>query len=367
LTDFGPRDYEERLAALLAAITEGSELNGTGRVSLSAQLLQMLKNRLLLTDLLRLHPEIQDIDLVPPVVIAGLPRTGTTHLHNLLAAGPAFRSLPYWESLEPFPLPAEIGTEPDPRRARAEQGLWFVDLAMPYFKLMHEMTADHVHEEIQLLANDFSTMFFETLGEIPAWRDYYLDHDQTPHYSYLRTQLRALQHLGGARRWLLKSPQHLEQLPVLNAVFPDATVVITHRDPAEVVVSMATMIAYTARMHRDEVPVEQIGRYWRDRIALMLDSLIRDRDRLPSGRSLDIRFGEFMADDLATAVRCYEVANETVTQDHLAAMETYLATHQRDRHGSIDYRAEDVGLDRDDLADRFAAYTERFLSPAEAP
>ncbi len=367
LTDFGPRDYEERLATLVAAIIDGSELNDTGRVSLSAQLVQMLKNRLLLTDLLRLHPEIQEIELLPPVVIAGLPRTGTTHLHNLLAAGPAFRSLPYWESLEPFPLPSELGTEPDPRRVRAEQGLWFVDLAMPYFKRMHEMTADHVHEEIQLLANDFSTMFFETLGEVPAWRDYYLTHDQTPHYSYLRTQLQALQHLGGGRRWLLKSPQHLEQLPVLAQVFPAATVLVTHRDPAAVVVSMATMIAYTARMHRDEVPVQQIGRYWRDRIALMLDNLIRDRDLIPPGQSLDIRFVEFMADDLETARRSFEVANETVTQDDLAAMSGYLATHQRDRHGGIDYRAEDVGLDVGDLNNRFDAYIDRFLNPDQVP
>jgi hypothetical protein len=361
LADFGPRDYEERLRTLLDALTESGELNATGQVTLFGQLLQLLKNRLLLNDLLASHPEIHDIELAPPVVIVGLPRTGTTHLHNLLAAGRAFRTLPYWESLEPFPSPAEIGLAPDPRRLRAEQGLWFVDLALPYFKRMHEMTVDHVHEEIQLLANDFSTMFFETLAEVPAWRDYYLDHDQVPHYTYLRTQLQALQHLRGARRWLLKSPQHLEQLPVLTRVFPGVTVLVTHRDPATVVVSMATMVAYTARIHRDRVPVEQIGLYWRDRIALMLESLMRDHDQLPPERSLDIRFGEFMADDLGTAQRSFEVASEALTLDDLAAMRTYLSTHERDRHGSIDYRPEDVGLDREDLEDRFATYNERFL------
>ena len=98
----------------------------------------------------------------------------------------------------------------------------FMNQAMPHFKLMHEMTTEHVHEEIQLLVNDFSSMLMETLGHVPAWRDHYLAHDQTPHYEHLRLQLQALQHLRGGRRWLLKSPQHLEQLPVLESVFPGA-------------------------------------------------------------------------------------------------------------------------------------------------
>ena len=220
LSDFGSDDYRERLEVLLAALREIEGLQDCGIVSFHAQVLQSLKNRLLLNDLLARHPEIREIELLPPVVIAGLPRTGTTHLHNLLAAGPTFRTLPYWESVEPFPLPAERGVEPDPRKARMDSAVEFMNAAMPHFALMHEMTTEHVHEEIQLLANDFSTMLFETLAYVPRWRDYYLSHDQTSSYQHLRLQLQALQFLRGGRRWLLKSPQHLEQLPVLDAVFP---------------------------------------------------------------------------------------------------------------------------------------------------
>lgn len=362
LSDFGPRDYEERLEVLLAALREIGDIDGPGLLNLHSQLLQMLRNRLLLTDLLARHPEIHEIELVPPVVIAGLPRTGTTHLHNLLAAGPTFRSLPYWESMEPLPMPAEVGVEPDPRRARSDLAVDFMNAAMPYFPLMHEMTTDHVHEEIQLLANDFSTIFFETIAEVPAWRDYYLDHDQTPHYRYLRIQLQALQHVRGGRRWLLKSPQHLEQLPALEAVFPGLTVVVTHRDPVPVTISMCTMVAYTARMHRNPVPAAQIGRYWRDRLDVMLTALMKDRDAIPAERSIDVRFDEFMADDLAMAERIYEIAGEPVTAEATAAMAEYLAGHQRGRLGTVDYRAEDVGLDLDELRERFAAYSARFLS-----
>jgi hypothetical protein len=360
LDDFGARDYESRLAVLLGAINAMDGITPAGVLSLHTQLLQLLKNRLLLVDLLRRHPEILEIELVPPVVIAGLPRTGTTHLHNLLSSGPTFRSLPYWESLEPFPIAAE-GDDPAARKERTSQAVWFANEAMPYFARMHEMTTDHVHEEIQLLANDFSTMFFETVAEVPAWRDHYRASDQTPHYAHLRTQLQALQHLRGGRRWLLKSPQHLEQLPVLAEVFPGATVVVTHRDPVAVTVSLATMIAYTARMHRDPVPVERLAAYWVDRIASMLASLVADRDAIDAEHSVDVRFDDFMADDLGTARHVYELAGEPLTAEADAAMAAYLADHQRDRHGRIDYRAADLGLDPDDLRARFAAYTARFL------
>jgi len=239
LTDFGPDDYRERLDVYLEALRDIDGLDGPGIVNFHAQMLQLLKNRLLLNDLLARHPEIRDIELLPPVVIAGLPRTGTTHLHNLLAAGPTFRTIPYWESVEPFPLPAEAGIEPDPRKARMDVAVEFMNATMPHFPLMHEMTTEHVHEEIQLLANDVSTMLFETLAHVPRWRDYYLAHDQTPHYAYLKRVLKALTWLRGGTRWVLKSPQHLEQFPVLHRTFPDATFVVTHRDPVSICASLA--------------------------------------------------------------------------------------------------------------------------------
>jgi hypothetical protein len=331
LDDFGEREHEATFEVLASAVDRSEILSPVGRLMMHAQLLQLLKNRLLLTDLLARHPEIDEIEIARPIIICGLPRTGTTHLHNLTAADPALRSLPYWESLEPIPLPAEVGVDPDPRLARCEMGMQFVNQAMPHFKRMHEMTTWHVHEEIQLLAMDFSTMFFESLTLLPRWRDYYLSHDQTPHYRYMKRVLKALQFLRGGNRWVLKSPQHLEQFGPLRETFSDATFVVTHRDPAAVVTSMATMAAYTARMYHDPVDPELFGRYWADRLEVMLWACVRDRERLPTEQSIDVRFDEFMADDTG-------------------------------RHGRIDYRAEDVGLDRSLLEQRFGFYADRFLS-----
>ncbi|WIM88920.1 sulfotransferase [Candidatus Mycobacterium wuenschmannii] len=360
LTDFGPDDYRERIEVYLAALREIDGLHGPGIVNFHAQTLQLLKNRLLLSDLVARHPQIRDIDLLPPIVIAGLPRTGTTHLHNLLAAGPTFRTISYWESVEPFPLPAERGIEPDPRKGRMDAAVAFMNAAMPHFPLMHEMTTEHVHEEIQLLANDFSTMLFETLAHVPRWRDYYLSHDQTSSYEHLRLQLQALQFLRGGRRWLLKSPQHLEQLPVLDAVFPGAVVVCTHRDPVPVVLSMMAMLTYTARMHRSPVPVHEIAASWSVRLEQMLDALVRDRDLIPEERSIDVRFDDFMADELGTVERIYALAGETLTAQARAAMVDYLDDHRRGRLGTIATSAEMFGLDERDLPNRFARYRERF-------
>ncbi|WP_371412913.1 sulfotransferase [Mycolicibacterium sp. GF69] len=362
LDDFGPDDYRERMDVYLTALKEIPHLSDAGVVNFHAQLVQWLKNRLLLTDLLARHPEIHDIELVPPVVIAGLPRTGTTHLHNLLASGPTFRTLPYWESNEPFPLPSELGVDPDPRRARMDAAVEFMNAVMPHFALMHEMTTDHVHEEIQLLANDFSSMLFETLAHVPRWRDYYLSHDQTPHYEHLAVQLKALQFLRGGRRWLLKSPQHLEQLPVLDRVFPGVTVIATHRDPVPVVLSMLAMLTYSARMHCTPVPVADIAACWIDRLELMLNALIRDRDAIAPERSIDVRFDDFMADEMATAAAIFALADEPMTDDARAAMAEYLAGHQRGRLGRVATSPEMFGLDERDLQARFAPYAARFLS-----
>jgi hypothetical protein len=237
-----------------------------------------------------------------------------------------------------------------------------INMVMPHFPLMHEMTTDHVHEEIQLLANDVSTMLLETLADVPRWRDYYQTHDQTPHYEYLATQLKAMQFLRGGQRWLLKSPQHLEQVRVLDRVFPDSIVVFTHRDPVPVALSMIAMITYSARMHRSPVPVEEIANSWIDRLDQMLTALVRDRDAIGPQRSIDIRFDDFIADEFGVAERVYALAGEAFTDEAQKSIADYLAGHQRGRLGNVETSFETFGLQEPALRERFAPYVERFLA-----
>jgi hypothetical protein len=368
LNDFGDDDFVERLGVLCRAMREQGGFNGAGVMQQHSFIVGLLKNRLLIEDLVRRHPEILEERITAPIVICGLPRTGTTHLHNLMSADPALRSLPYWESLEPVLAEREQPAPgaPDPRLGRTDMALSFLDAAMPYFKRMHEMTVEHTHEEIQLLAIDFSTMLFETTAPMPLWRDAYLTRDQRPSYAYLLRVLKVLQWLRGGSRWVLKSPQHLEQFPALVDTFPDATFVVTHRDPVSVTASMVTMLAYSARLTRDRVDLETLGHYWADRLERMLGRCADERDVLPVARTIDVRFDEFMADDLAMVARVYDLAGQRLDERSRASMAAFTAEHPRGKFGTVEYDLAQFGLDAEERRETMRFYTDRFAVTLES-
>lgn len=362
LDDYGDDQFRAPLNAILDSVERDGHLTPFGRISYFTLLTQLAKNRLQIQDLLKRHPEIHDIEIKAPIVIAGLQRTGTTHLHNMLSADPNLRYLPYWESLEPV-LPA--GTtlangDPDPRVALCEAALSFQKQVMPHFDRMHEMTLDHAHEEIQLLAIDFSTMFMESMVTLPAYRDWYLSHDQTAHYEYMKTCLKVLTFLRGGKRWVLKSPQHIEQIPAVLATFPDATVVFTHRDPVSVIASTCTMLAYSARMHQNPVDTAGLGAYWVDRTERMLRACVRDRHLVPAERSMDVLFHEYMKDDMAVVNRVYDLAGQPLPESSRKAMDEYLEAHPRGRFGRVSYKLADFDLRAEDVREQTQFYVDHF-------
>ena len=354
--DFGDMSFRERLDVLCAAFAKDVTLSPAGRAAAFVQLTELLRNRLMVNDVLRRHPEIDELEVRAPIIICGLPRTGTTHLHNLLSADPALRSLPYWESVQPV-LPDGA---PDERVANTQAALDVVNTSLPYFERMHEMTPYEVHEEINLLAMDVSSMFFETMAPMPTWRDYYRSTDQTFAYEYLKRVLKVLQFLRGGDRWVLKSPQHLEQFGALSTVFPDATFVVTHRDPVSVTKSLTTMMTYLARINLETVDPKAVGRYWSARLETMLEACVRDRDLLPTDRSIDVRFNEFMADDVAMVERIYAIAGQPFTTDVKAAMDAFMETHPRGRHGGVVYDLSQFGLDEKERRNALQFYVDRF-------
>jgi len=364
--------FAERLELLCRALRDEAGLSALGLAMTYESLVQTLRERLLVEDLIARHPEIERVPIERPIVICGLPRTGTTHLHNLLAADPALRHLPYWESLEPvLPLAEQAalaeaggrtGSDSDPRRDRTQLAVDLVDTCMPLFKRMHEMTVDHAHEEIQLLALDAGGMFFETTAPMPSWRDHYTSTDQTPTYRYLRRVLQALTWLRpeAGERWVLKSPQHLEQLGPLATVFPDATFVVTHRDPVAVTASTCTMLAYTARLRQARPDPCAIGAYWTARVEQLLLGGMRDRDLLPADRTVDVVLDDFVADEDATVRRIYAVADQPLDDRSLAAMRAFTAAHPRGRHGTIAYDLATLGIDAPARRTALAEYSERY-------
>jgi hypothetical protein len=359
LEDFGPSDFHERLALMLSETDEDPERTALGRMSLFQDAVRWASNRLRIRDLLKRHPEIHDLEIERPIIVIGLPRSGTTHLVNLIAADQRLRSMPLWESQQPVPGPDDVPGQDglDPRWARCEASWQGFRASTPLIASMHPMNPDHIHEELELQLPDFSSYNHEWITRCPKWRDYLLSHDQRPHYQYMKTALKILQWYAPRSRWVLKCPQHLEQLGPLMETFPDATIVVTHRDPVSVIQSSATMLAYGARMTYTSPRPEWYLEYWTDRVRRLLEASRRDRHLLPSDRTIDVLFHEFMADDVAMVERIYEVADLPMTNEARAQIDAYMAEHPRGKEGQVVYDLrEDFGADPKDVRAPFDFY-----------
>jgi len=362
-SDFGDPEYRTRLGLYLKAVTDDTGLSSLGRLVQQNRVTRLLAGRALLNELLRRHPEIHDVELGAPLIVVGLPRSGTTHLVNLIAADSRRRALPYWESQEPFGRPGEgPGVDGiDPRFARIAAEHASEQSIAPLTKAMHDRFPAAIEEEVELLDLDFASYTLEWHARVPGWRDAYYGFDQDAHYAYLRTVLQALTFLRGPRQWVLKSPQHLEQLGPLMRTFPDATVAFTHRDPVAVLQSAVTMLAYGDRIRRTSIEPEQLVGYWIDRIERLLTACVRDRELVPAERSIDVVFDEFMKDDLAVVEQLYATAGVELTGRARRELQAYLDANPRGKHGRVQYDLSgDFGVTAAELHPRFAFYRERF-------
>jgi hypothetical protein len=363
LSDFGPDDFRERLGVWLTSINEDDKLGAVGRVGMFRDCVRYAVARLRIEDFVERNPAVHDIRIERPIIVVGLPRSGTTHLLNLIASDQRLRSMPYWESLEPVPPageePGEDGV--DPRLLRCRGAYEIQNQLVPLLKNMHDMAPEHVHEEIELMGPDFSAYMIEWVGHVPRWRDYYLAHDQRPHYAYLKRALQVLQYQRGPDRWILKSPQHLEQLGPLMDTFPDATVAFTHRDPVSVIASTITMLTYGDRLRSKKPDPQGNAAYWIDRVERLLRKCVEDRELGPASQSLDILFHEFMRDDIATVERIYQLADLELSSAARAQLAAYMENNPRGKHGRIFYDLKgDFGVEPDELRERFAFYYDRF-------
>jgi Sulfotransferase family len=363
LSDFGDSTLVDRLAAQAAAVDADEGLSGLGRYIVRARLVGLLAARLRFEDYVARYPEALDLELEPPVIVVGLPRSGTTHLVNLLAADSRFRSMPWWEVIEPIPVtgdgPGRDGI--DPRYLRCQASYEASKASAPLLSLMHDRPPSSIEEDCELVDLDLCGYTLEWHARVPAWRDYYFTLDQHRHYAFLRRELQVLSHLRGPNRWVLKTPQHLEQLGPLLATFPDATIAFTLRDPVAVLQSAITMLAYGDRMRRVDVEADELAAYWVDRIERLLRAAVRDAHLIPTAQRVDVEFGEFMADDLAMATRILGVAGMDVTDQARTELTTYLAGNPRGKEGRLVYDLRgDFGLEPADLRDRFAFYYDAF-------
>ena len=363
LSDFGAMDFVERLTVWCDAIDEDVFLSPVGRAGLWTMILRYACDRLRVEDMVTRHPEILDIEIDRPIIVAGPPRSGTTHLLGLLSADTRLRSLPWWEAIAPIPTEADRATpeQPNPRWTRADQGWRQFEALLPHMALMHEFSADHFSEDIELQALDFSSYLIEWMALVPKWRDYYLNHDQSGTYAYLKKGLQVLTFLKGPNRWVIKCPQHMEQLPALRATFPDATYVITHRDPVASLRSTLSMWLYSSRMLRTKSDPEEPKGYWIERYHTLLERCVRDHYLLPPENTIDVFFHEWIKDPDPILHEIYAKAGLPLDDATLAKLHKYHADNDPGVKGRIVFNLErDFGITAEEIRGRFKFYFDRF-------
>lgn len=355
--------FGDRLRAHVAAIEADDGLRQLTRSTLRQRVVRLLRNRLSLTELIKRYPEIESITIEKPFIVVGMPRSGTTHLVNLIAADPRRRALPYWESQEPIPARGEgpdiDGIDPRYARAKAEHDALMV--SAPVVAAMHDRFPEAIEEEVELLDLDLAGYVLEWHARVPDWRDYYLALDQTRHYGYLKKVLQALTFLRGPQTWILKSPQHCEQLGALIATFPDATVAFTHRDPVAVVQSAITMMAYSDRLRRTSIDPQWLLDYWTDRVYRLLSACVRDRDLIGPERSIDINFHQLNGNAMPVLDELYRRGGVELTPKVRNRFQQYLDGNPRGKHGRVRYDLQrHFGVSAGELRARFGFYFDRF-------
>jgi len=363
LTEIGDRSVLVGLDNILRAYeTEGS-FSKAGRQMALDELVTYMSSRMRIEDWLARHPELLDRPIEKPLFVFGLPRTGTTLMINLLACDPARRSFLRWEIYEPTPpaRPDELHAGPRyaERQALCEMALEHV----PHIAAIHMEFADSPTECQFLMTPSFCAQVYEALADLPSYRQWFLHHaDYLPAFRFHKRTLQALQHYTGGR-WTLKNPWHPLFLDTLIEVYPDAQLVMTHRDPAEVLGSCCSLIKYSRLVYADRVDLNAIGRDLLDTFRIMIDRQRAFRKKHGPAAIHDVHYVDTVRDPIGTMRNLYEVFNEELTPAALAAMNAYMAENPKGKHGKHEYSLAEYGLSAGQVRDELSDYIEEFAIP----
>ena len=361
LTNYGGDGFREGLEVLVSALDREARLNATGRAVMDGQIIDLLSNRLKIEDWFDRHPEIDEQEIVAPLIGIGLPRTGSTALGCLLGEDPHARSLRTWEASDPCPPPDPATYATDPRIARQEAAMERRAQMFPRMVGMLPSTATSPTECQLFMAFDFKSQIFEPFAEIPSYVDWLINRaDLVPTYRYVKRVLKLLQWRWPATRWRIKNPSHILFITALNEVFPDARFVMTHRDVAAVIPSVADLYLELRKALSDTPDLPAIGRECADWCETGMRRMIAFRDAGQDHRFFDIHFEPFQADPFPILEKLYAFIGEKLTPEPRAGMEGWRrSTPRSEQH----YERTDpaaFGLDRQALRTRFQFYSDRF-------
>jgi hypothetical protein len=373
LNDFGGEGFLEPMHLMIRALEEEADLNPVGRFMNRVNILRLLKGRLYAQDLLIRHPEILEREFPDPIVIIGLGRSGTTRLHRLLASDENFLHLKSWESVFPVPYPecftARASGSVDPRITSLEQGLKAVLYMSPQVAAVHPLGTFEVEEEIGLLQHGFSTQLFEIQAKIPTFAEWLMTHSQRDAYEYLVQLMKIISWYRNDpmdKPWILKSPQHMQDLDSLLDVFPNAKLVCPHRDPIKVVGSSCSMVWNAIVRDSDSISPLWVGQEWLAKTERMVQKNLRVRaERVAPQNQYDILYADITADWQQAVQGVYDFLDMPFTSEARAQMQAWLDSNRQHKHGAHKYSLADFGLDAAEVEQRMAFYRERFNIPYE--
>src|SRR5262245_54079368 len=357
--------FVEALQHLVAALETEANLNLMGRIAVREDIVRLLANRFRVERDRRRDAGIAAEDVRRPIFITGMPRSGSTLLHGLLAQAPANRVPQTWEMLNPSPAPRRATYDHDPRIAKVERELWWFQRLSPSFQAIHDVGARMPEECVIILAHSLVGSQFASMYDVPSYSRWCDAQDARPRYELHRRFLQHLQHHCRGERWVLKAPVHLPHLGALLSVYPDARVIMTHREPLEVLGSECSLIATLRLTFTDTVDPRRVGREVAD---LMVEEIRRGLEARDTGgvapeQFVDLVYADFASDPLAHVRHIYSEFGMTLTPAVETRMRRFLADTPKEKYGAHRYTLAEFGLDPEEEGERYAAYRDRFLAP----
>jgi hypothetical protein len=359
LEDFGGTTWKEGLERLVASLNSEAALTDGGEQILGMRIGMLLANRLRIVDVLGAHPEIGDEEIEGPLVIIGLPRTGTTALSNLVAADPQIRSIRLWESSDSVPPPEAASAASDLRIDVTRRGLDAMYEAFPKMRSLYFQTPTGPTECQDLLGMEFRTEHFNGMARIPSYSAWVLSCDMSSAYAFHRQVLQLLQWHCPPRYWHLKTPVHMLALDDLRTTYPGARFVWTHRDPAAVLGSVCSLIAYTRSWVGNRIDAHELGR---EQLSLWTEAVRRAMEfRRRTGEEwfADVEFDALQSDPVNALAAAYHRLGIDLG-DGREDVENWALAHPPNAHGIHEFALDEFGLEASAVRDRFAFYLEHF-------
>jgi len=370
LQDFGDVSFREPLRRTLRAYETEAGLNEVGRIAQRERTIGLLVNRLRVEDWLRRHPEILDEKIHAPIVIAGLPRTGTTMLHRVISQDPGIYAGLWYELRNPAPFPESDWRKRDPRIQDAEAQVREILESAPELAAIHPWDHAGADEEIMLLEYTFLSTMALSAAYVPELAKWIAEQDQRPAYRYLEKMLKFLQwqkRQAGQKgeRWVLKAPYHLAFIDVLFETFPDAVVVQTHRDPLETIPSYASMSLALWRLAADDPDPIAVGREWGSWFRRALQRCLELREARYPDRFVDVWYKDALRDPIGEIRRIYGCVGRELTPVAEERMRRWMRENARDQRPPHEYSMDTFGFTREQIERDFAAYRDRFILSRE--